>query len=95
MVNYIHLDLYPLRTFNILYAVFTVSLHLRIFTERNVRKEEALYLRFFTEELKIRKFVISCCVSYVSELTKDDPQQVDQRWATSWLLVSVNCLSAI
>ena len=26
-----------------------------------VRKEEALYLRFFTHELKIRKFWISCC----------------------------------
>ena len=26
-----------------------------------VRKEEALYLRFFTQELKIRKFWISCC----------------------------------
>ena len=25
------------------------------------RKEEALYLRFFTQELKIRKFWISCC----------------------------------
>ena len=27
-----------------------------------VRKEEALYLRFFTHELKIRKLWISCCV---------------------------------
>ena len=26
-----------------------------------VRKEEALYLRFFTQELKNRKFWISCC----------------------------------
>ena len=26
-----------------------------------VRKEEALYLRFFTQELKMRKFAISCC----------------------------------
>ena len=26
-----------------------------------VRKEEASYLRFFTHELKIRKFWISCC----------------------------------
>ena len=31
-----------------------------------VRKEEALYLRFFTDELKIRKLRISCCetISY-------------------------------
>ena len=28
-----------------------------------VRKEEALYLRFFTHELKIRKLWISCCVN--------------------------------
>ena len=34
LVNYIHLDPYPLRTFNIPYAVFTLSLQLRIFTER-------------------------------------------------------------
>ena len=26
-----------------------------------VYKEEALYLRFFTQELKMRKFAISCC----------------------------------
>ena len=34
LVNYIGLDPYPLRTFNILYADFTLSLHLQIFTER-------------------------------------------------------------
>ena len=28
-----------------------------------VRKEEALYLRIFTQELKMRKFAISCCES--------------------------------
>ena len=28
-----------------------------------VRKEEALYLRFFTQEIKSRKIWISCCVS--------------------------------
>ena len=34
-------------------------MQLRIFTERElVRKEEALYLRFFTQELKMRKFAI-------------------------------------
>ena len=30
-----------------------------------VRKEEALYLRFFTHELKIRKLWISCCEAYM------------------------------
>ena len=84
MVNYIHLDLYPLRTFNILYAVLTVSLHLRslygfsafrhLYGTELVRKEDALYLRFFTQELKIRKFVISCCVSSTPVC-----QRVDQR----------------
>ena len=34
LVKIIHLDPYPLRTFNVLYAVFTCSLNLRIFTER-------------------------------------------------------------
>ena len=69
LVNYIGLDPYPLRTFNILYGhliSFTQTLRfLCIYRSlRNaelVRKEEALYLRFFTQELKMRKFTISCC----------------------------------
>ena len=32
-----------------------------------VRKEEALYLRFFTQELKMRKFAISCCVKLITQ----------------------------
>lgn len=51
MVNYIHLDPYPLRTCMNLYAVFIRCLNLRIFMEVEiVRKEEPLYLWFFTQE---------------------------------------------
>ena len=32
-----------------------------------VPKEEALYLRFFTQELKMRKFAISCCVKLITQ----------------------------
>ena len=65
MVNYIHLDPNPLRTFNILYAVFTLSRQLR--NAELVHKEEALYLRLFTQELKMRKFAISCCVKLITQ----------------------------
>lgn len=57
---YIHLDHYPVRTCMKLHTVFMRCLNLRIFTEAEiVRKEEALYLRFFMQELKSRKFWIA------------------------------------
>ena len=39
-----------------------------------VRKEEALYLRFFTDELKIRKLWISCCEIWETLWTKEKCQ---------------------
>ena len=61
-MNYIPPDPYPSRTFNILYAVFTSSLNLRIFTELGtcpLRKR--LVFTVLYAEFKIRKFWISCC----------------------------------
>ena len=40
---------------------FTQSLRFLCNYAELVRKEEVLYLRFFTQELKMRKFAISCC----------------------------------
>ena len=55
-------DPYTLRTFNKIYAVFSRSwIYARFRNAELVRTKEALYLRFFTQQLKIRKFWISCC----------------------------------
>ena len=45
---------------------FTQSLRFLCNYAELVRKEEALYLRFFTQELKMRKFAISCRESHWS-----------------------------
>ena len=58
--------------------------------EELVRKEEALYLRFFTHELKIRKLWISCCV-WLEE--KAIPRWVHRKffrpWSGPWRIVKV------
>ena len=45
---------------------FTQSLRFLCNNAELVRKEEALYLRFFMQELKMRKFAISCRESHWS-----------------------------
>ena len=67
-MNYIHQDPYlyehlitfsqPLRILRIYAPLQNAEL---------VRKEEALYLRFFTQELKSRKFWISCCECHTQQ----------------------------
>ena len=61
-MNYIHQDRYlydHLITFSQSLRVLWIYPPLQ--NAELVRKEEALYLRFFTQELKNRKFWISCC----------------------------------
>ena len=59
LLNYIHLHPYPLRTFNILtQSLRFLCNYASLRNAELVRKEEALYLRFFTQELKMRKFAI-------------------------------------
>ena len=52
-----------LTSFTLPLRVFWVYASLR--NAQFVRKERASYLRFFTQEFKIRKFMISCCVELV------------------------------
>ena len=46
-----------------------------------VRKEEALYLRFFTQELTIRKFWISCCARWMKTYSES---RLNCEIYTSW-----------
>ena len=51
-----------------------------------VRKEEALYLRFFTQELEMRKFAISCCDIYRHWFYYPHTQTIMRVWMrlTDW-----------
>ena len=61
MVNYIHLDPYPLPSRN----------------AELLRKEEALYLQYFTQELKIRKFCISCSAELKQDIVGKEAVHVE------------------
>ena len=66
-----------------------------------VRKEEALYLRFFTDELKIRKLWISCCAPKAmmkARRSKKRALLASLKWGEGWSRCSIyfvqDCMQA-
>ena len=53
-----HIYHFPLRTCNVLYVAFTNSLCTHLYETRNLSVKKR---GFFTQEIKMRKFAISCC----------------------------------
>ena len=65
-MNYDAQQSYPLQIFTFLYAFFTQRLTLRTLRMAEFERiEKVSHLRIFTHNIKIRRFMISCCDTFI------------------------------